>query len=167
MSSQQCTNSQQTATAGFVHCRPCCLAQRELHSTATGRPWGPPAPDCRLLGDTCRGMGDTCGGMVGDSYQHASSTAATSQAAAQRTKRLSSACLPCVRALNLLCASLCPVRSQGREWVCYPSGCSCVCYVACSYSIHVNKKSSEELKEAQAGLPLPVPGTANCFACGW
>eukprot|EP00882_Tetradesmus_deserticola_P006364 GHRQ01006693.1.p1 GENE.GHRQ01006693.1~~GHRQ01006693.1.p1 ORF type:complete len:352 (+),score=131.49 GHRQ01006693.1:263-1318(+) len=36
-----------------------------------------------------------------------------------------------------------------------------------TYSIHVNKKSSEELKEAQAGMPLPVPGTANCFACGW
>jgi hypothetical protein len=37
----------------------------------------------------------------------------------------------------------------------------------CSYSIHVNAKDAEELKEAQAGMPLPVPGTANCFNCGW
>ncbi|WIA16117.1 hypothetical protein OEZ85_012836 [Tetradesmus obliquus] len=36
-----------------------------------------------------------------------------------------------------------------------------------TFSIHVNEKSSKELKEAQAGMPLPVPGTANCFSCGW
>ncbi|WIA36299.1 hypothetical protein OEZ86_007624 [Tetradesmus obliquus] len=36
-----------------------------------------------------------------------------------------------------------------------------------TFSIHVNERSAEELKEAQAGMPLPVPGTANCFSCGW
>uniref|UniRef100_A0A383W828 Metallo-beta-lactamase domain-containing protein n=1 Tax=Tetradesmus obliquus TaxID=3088 RepID=A0A383W828_TETOB len=36
-----------------------------------------------------------------------------------------------------------------------------------TYSIHVNERSAEELKEAQAGMPLPVPGTANCYSCGW
>lgn len=39
--------------------------------------------------------------------------------------------------------------------------------LTCSYSIHVESKTASELQEAQQGLPLPVPGTANCFSCGW
>jgi hypothetical protein len=35
------------------------------------------------------------------------------------------------------------------------------------FSIHARERSAEELKQAQEGLPKPVPGTHNVYANGW
>jgi hypothetical protein len=35
------------------------------------------------------------------------------------------------------------------------------------YSIHARDRTSQELKEAQEGLPAPVPGTSNVYHNGW
>jgi glyoxylase-like metal-dependent hydrolase (beta-lactamase superfamily II)/ferredoxin len=36
-----------------------------------------------------------------------------------------------------------------------------------TFSIHVKERSAQELKAAQDGLPLPVPGTSNVCSNGW
>ncbi len=34
----------------------------------------------------------------------------------------------------------------------------CVCVCVCSFSIHADKRTKEELQDAQQGLPAPIPG---------
>lgn len=41
------------------------------------------------------------------------------------------------------------------------------CNVCNRFSIHVKEKTAAELKAAQQGLPLPVPGCSNVYSNGW
>ncbi|KAL6759763.1 beta-lactamase-like protein [Haematococcus lacustris] len=36
-----------------------------------------------------------------------------------------------------------------------------------TFSIHVDRRTPQELREAQEGLPAPVPGVPGVFHCGW
>ncbi|KAJ9526410.1 hypothetical protein QJQ45_009894 [Haematococcus lacustris] len=36
-----------------------------------------------------------------------------------------------------------------------------------TFSIHVDRRTPQELQEAQEGLPAPVPGVPGVFHCGW
>lgn len=43
----------------------------------------------------------------------------------------------------------------------------CVGVATCRFSIHVQDRTSEEVKAAQQSLPALVPGTKNVYANGW